>query len=75
VSISPTSYEQLLHQNPFRKKLQTQIVSAQKLRKKLSHEKAAHKMLVKWTPSENNGTTLFYSHWSQRAPLKRYLNL
>jgi hypothetical protein len=27
VSISPTFYEQLLHQNPFAKKLQTQIVS------------------------------------------------
>jgi hypothetical protein len=27
VSISPTFYEQLLHQNPFTKKLQTQIVS------------------------------------------------
>ncbi len=28
VSISPTFYEQLLRQNPFAKKLQTQIVSA-----------------------------------------------
>jgi hypothetical protein len=27
VSISPTFYEQLLHQNPFAKKLQTQFVS------------------------------------------------
>jgi hypothetical protein len=27
VSISPTFYEQLLHQNPFAKKLETQIVS------------------------------------------------
>jgi hypothetical protein len=27
VSISPTFYEQLLRQNPFAKKLQTQIVS------------------------------------------------
>jgi hypothetical protein len=27
VSISPTIYEQLLHHNPFAKKLQTQIVS------------------------------------------------
>jgi hypothetical protein len=27
VSISPTFYEQLLHQNPFAKKLQTQILS------------------------------------------------
>jgi hypothetical protein len=43
VSISPTFYEQLLHQNPSAKKLQTQIVSTQKLRKKLSYEKAAPK--------------------------------
>jgi len=34
VSISPTFYEQLLRQNPFAKKLQAQIVSTQKLRKK-----------------------------------------
>jgi hypothetical protein len=27
VSISPTLYEQLLRQNPFAKKLQTQIIS------------------------------------------------
>jgi hypothetical protein len=33
VSISPAFYEQLLHQNPFTKKLQTQIVSTEKLRK------------------------------------------
>jgi hypothetical protein len=51
VSISPTFYEQLLHQNPFAKKLQTQIVSTSKLRKKLSHEKAARKILVKLAPS------------------------
>jgi hypothetical protein len=49
VSISPTFYEQLLHQNPFAKKLQTQIVSTYKLRKILSYEKAAHKILVKFT--------------------------
>ena len=41
VSISPTFYEQLLRQNPFAKKLQTQIVSTEKLHKKLSYEKAA----------------------------------
>jgi hypothetical protein len=34
VSISPTFYEQLLCQNPFAKKLQIQIVSTEKLRKK-----------------------------------------
>ncbi len=49
VSISPIFYEQLLHQNPFAKKLQTQIVSTKKLHKKLSYKKAAHKMLVKLT--------------------------
>jgi hypothetical protein len=49
VSISPTFYEQLLRQDPFAKKLQTQIVSTQKLRKELWYEKAAHKILVKLT--------------------------
>jgi hypothetical protein len=48
VSISPTFYEQLLCQNPFAKKLQTQIVSTQKLRKKLLYKKAARKILVEW---------------------------
>jgi len=32
--ISPTFYEQLLHQNPFAKNLQTQIISTFKLCKK-----------------------------------------
>jgi hypothetical protein len=50
VSISPSFCEQLLRQNPFAKKLQTQIVSTKKLRKKLSYEKSAHKILVKLTP-------------------------
>ncbi len=49
VSISPTFYEQLLHQNPFTKKLQTQIVSTQKVRKELWYEKAVCKILVKLT--------------------------
>jgi hypothetical protein len=53
VSISPTFYEQLLCQNPFAKKLQTQIVSTSKLRKKLLYEKAALKILVKLTPERN----------------------
>jgi hypothetical protein len=52
VSISPTLYEQLLRQNPFAKKLQTQIASKEKLRKKRSYKKAAHKILVKLTPSD-----------------------
>ncbi len=50
MSISPTFYEQLLRQNPFAKKLQTQIVSTQKLRKKLSYEKAGRKMIMKLPP-------------------------
>jgi len=50
VSISPTFYEQLLRQNPFAKKLQTQILSSKKLSKKLLYEKAARKMLMKLTP-------------------------
>jgi hypothetical protein len=41
VSISPTFYEQLLRQNPFAKKLETQIVSTTRLRKELWYEKAA----------------------------------
>ncbi len=50
LSISPTFYEQLLRQNPFAKKLQTQIVSTLNLHRKLSYEKAACKILVKLTP-------------------------
>ncbi len=41
MSISPTFYEHLLRQNPFAKKLQTQILSTEKLRKELWYEKAA----------------------------------
>jgi len=52
-SISPRFYEELLRQNPFAKKLQTQIVSTEKLCKKLSYEKAARKILVKLTPDCN----------------------
>jgi hypothetical protein len=55
VSISPTFYEQLLRQNPFAKKIQTQIASTLKLRKKLSYKKAAHKILVKLTPDGSMG--------------------
>ncbi len=50
VSISPTFYEQLLCQNPFAKKLQTQIVSTSNRHKKLSYDKAAHKIFVKLAP-------------------------
>jgi hypothetical protein len=39
-----------LRQSPFDKKLQTQIVSTSRLRKKLLYKKAACKMLVKLTP-------------------------
>ncbi len=52
MSISPTLHERLLRQNPFAKKLQTQIVSTEKLFKKLSYEKATRKMLVKLTPEQ-----------------------
>jgi hypothetical protein len=51
LSISPTFYEQLLHQNPFAKKITNpnckHIKGAQK---KLSYEKVAHKILMKLTP-------------------------
>jgi hypothetical protein len=47
--ISPTFYEQLLHQNPFAKKLQTQIVSTLKVHEELWYEKAACKISVKLT--------------------------
>jgi hypothetical protein len=49
VSISPTFYEQLLRQNPFAKKLETQIVSTYRLRKELWYEKTARKILVNLT--------------------------
>jgi hypothetical protein len=49
VSISPTFYEQILHQNPFAKKFQTQIQTHKSCAKKLSYENAAHKILVKLT--------------------------
>jgi hypothetical protein len=53
VSISPTIYQQLLHQNRFTEKLQTQIVSTEKQhKKKLLYGKAAHKILVKLTPDQ-----------------------
>jgi len=39
-------------------KFQTQIVSTRKLRKILSYVKAAHKMLVKSTPSRQELTSL-----------------
>ncbi len=42
--ISPTFYDQLLRQNPFAKKLQTQIVSTCKLRKNF----CVKKLLVKY---------------------------
>jgi len=48
--ISPTFYEQLLHQYSFAKKLQSQTVNREKLCTTLSYEKAARKMLVKVTP-------------------------
>ncbi len=49
LAISPTFYEQLLRQNLFAKKLQTQIVSTSKVRKELWYGKAACKILAKLT--------------------------
>jgi hypothetical protein len=49
VSISPTFYEQLFRQNPFAKKLQTQIVSTLKVHKELWYEKASCRILVRLT--------------------------
>jgi len=43
-------YEQLLRQYSFDKKLQGQTVIREKLRKALSYEKCANKMLMKLTP-------------------------
>jgi hypothetical protein len=68
VSISPTFYEQHLHQNPFAKKLQTQTVSTQKLCKKLWYEKAVHKILVKLTPSDR-----LYPHYSSEYDSQQML--
>jgi len=48
-SISPTFYEQLLHQYSKAKKLQSQTVIREKLLKTLSYKKAVRKMLVKLT--------------------------
>jgi hypothetical protein len=54
MSISPTFYEQLLHPNPFTKKLQTQIVNNIKAVQKTTYKKAALKILVKLTPGGRN---------------------
>ena len=48
-SISPTFFEQLLCCFPFAKKLQTHIVSTEKLPTTLLYKKVDHKMLVKLT--------------------------
>jgi hypothetical protein len=49
-SISSTIYEQLLRQYFFAKKLQSQIVTREKLHKTLLNKKVEHKMLLKLTP-------------------------
>jgi hypothetical protein len=49
-SISSTFYEQILSRYSFAKKLQSQNVSREKLRKTLSKEKGASKLLMKLTP-------------------------
>jgi len=43
-SISPKIYEQLLRRYSFAKKLQSQTVIREKLRKTLLYEKSAHKI-------------------------------
>jgi hypothetical protein len=52
-SHSPTFYKQLLYQYYFTQKLRSQTVIREKLHIKLSYEKAALKMLVKFTPVVN----------------------
>jgi len=43
-------YKQLLHRYSFAKKLQSQIVTREKLQKTLLYKKGVHKMLMKLTP-------------------------
>ncbi len=62
--ISPKFYEQLLHLFPFAKKLQSQTVIREKLRKALSYKKAALKMLVKLKPAR----PCKHFRWCPRAP-------
>jgi len=47
---APTFYKQLFHQYSFAKRLQSQTLIREKLRKTLSYEKPAIKMLVKLKP-------------------------
>jgi len=56
-SISSTYYEQLLCQNSFTKKLQSQTATREKLRKTLSYKKGSSKMLMKLTPVVNFNIT------------------
>jgi len=57
--ISPAFYEQLLRQYSFAKKLQRQIEIREKLCKTLSYEKGARKLVVKWTPYNQQSTIIF----------------
>jgi hypothetical protein len=50
VSISPTFYEQLLHQNPLAKKITNPNFKHIKAVEKTFVKKAAHKILVKLAP-------------------------
>jgi hypothetical protein len=50
MTISTTFYEQLCHQYSCAKKLQSQNVIREKLRKALLHEKGASNILVKLVP-------------------------
>jgi hypothetical protein len=57
--ISPAFYEQLLRQYSFVKKLQSQSEIREKLGKTLSYEKGARKLVVKWTPYNQQFTSIF----------------
>jgi len=52
--MSSIFYKQLLRQYSFAKKLQSQNVSREKLRKALLYKKGARKMLMKLTPECKN---------------------
>jgi hypothetical protein len=81
VSISPTFYEQLLRQNPFAKKLQTQIAKVLCTAFKCLQfgfvifwqrdfgTKAAHKMLVKLTLFYKVGPRKILQNYLQRLRL------
>ncbi len=74
MSISPTFYEQLLCQNPFTKKLQTQIAH-KSCAKKLSYKKAALKILEKLTLSYQYAANhQSGKEWDQSINLSRQIS-